>query len=80
MDSRTAGHSFDPLDLEILDRVYEAARAQIEARDLCHCPEPDRGGEAALRKAVFSLAGAHPVDFDMLYDKVVASLNLRPTG
>ena len=24
---------FDPLDLEIIDRVYEAAWAQIEARD-----------------------------------------------
>src|ERR1700745_1663757 len=26
-------HAFDPLDLEIIDRVYEAAWAQIEARE-----------------------------------------------
>ena len=26
--------AFDPLDLEIIDRVYEAAWAQIEAREI----------------------------------------------
>ena len=31
-------HAFDPLDLEIIDRVYEAAWAQVEARD----PSRDR--------------------------------------
>jgi hypothetical protein len=41
MGSENQGHSFDPLDLEILDRVYEVARAHIEARDLYCDPEPE---------------------------------------
>jgi hypothetical protein len=78
MDSANSSHGFDPLDLEILDRVYQAAWAHIEARDLYCGPKPDGSREAALRKAVFSLADRHPVDFDALCDKVMASLNGRP--
>ena len=78
MDSANSSHSFDPLDLEILDRVYEVARAHVEARDLYCDPKPEGIREAALRKTLFSLADHHPVDFDMLCDKVVASLNGRP--
>jgi hypothetical protein len=76
MGSENQGHSFDPLDLEILDRVYEVARAHIVARDLYCKPEDTR--EAAVRKSVFSHAGGHPVDFDVACDKVVAGLNGRP--
>jgi hypothetical protein len=35
MGSLNARHAFDPLDLEIIDRVYEVACAHIEARNLC---------------------------------------------
>lgn len=35
MGSLNARHAFDPLDLEIIDRVYEVVRAHIEARNLC---------------------------------------------
>jgi hypothetical protein len=76
MDSANR-HGFDPLDLEILDRVYEAAWAHIEARDFFCDPKPEGLREAALRKTVFSLADRHPVNFDALCDKVVASLNRR---
>ena len=34
-------YAFDPLDLEIIDRVYEAAWAQIEARE----SHRDTGGD-----------------------------------
>jgi hypothetical protein len=78
MDSLNPDHIFDPVDLEILDRVYEVALAHIEARDLYRSPEPDAAREDTLRKRVFSLADRHPVDFDALCDKVVASLNVRP--
>ena len=80
MDSRNPSYCYDPLDLEILDRVYEAARAQVEARNLYRSPGPDGRREEALRKVVFSVAGTHPVDFDTICDQVVASLNLRLAG
>ena len=32
MGSYKRPHAFDPLDLEIIDRVYEATWAQVEAR------------------------------------------------
>jgi hypothetical protein len=78
MGSLKPSQIFDPLDLEILDCVYEAARAQIAACDLYCDPAPEGVREHALRKTVFSFADSHPVDFDTLYDKVVASLKARP--
>ena len=80
MGAANPSRSFDSLDLEILDRVYEAAWAQVEARDLYADPAPRGAREAALREAVFLLADRHPVDFDALCDKVVASLNGRAGG
>ena len=72
------GHIFNPLDLEILDRVYEAAWAHIEARDLYRDPQKDGAREDVLRKTVFIFAGTGPVDFDTLCDKLLASLTTRP--
>jgi len=72
------GHIFKPLDLEIIDRVYEAAWAHIEARDLYRDPQKDGAREDALRKTVFTVAGTGPVDFDTLCDKVLAGLTTRP--
>jgi hypothetical protein len=61
-------HVFDPLDLEIIDRVYEAALAQLEAqrkdRDV---NERLRDG---LRKRVMACAEAGQFDFDTLYERV----------
>jgi hypothetical protein len=65
---------FDPLDLEIIDRVYETAWAQVEARE----PFRDRGRdgerEEALRKLIFAFAGTGRVDFDNLCDSVLANM------
>ena len=44
------GHIFKPLELEILDRVYEAAWAHIEARDLYRDPQKAGAREDALRR------------------------------
>ena len=41
--------AFDPLDLEIIDRVYEVAWAHVEAR------EPDRDIEALRPEVDFRL-------------------------
>jgi hypothetical protein len=63
---------FDPLDLQIIDLVYEAAWARLEARD----PHRDLAGDdkrqEALRKKVFALATPGAVEFDDLLDKVLA--------
>lgn len=62
---------FHPLDLEIMDLVYEAAWAQIEAHQPFRDRNEDRERQDALRKQLFALA-TPPVDFDTLYDKVLA--------
>ena len=63
---------FDPLDLEIIDRVYEAACAQLEAREPFRDREKDGEWEEALRKLVFALVTPGKVDFDSLCDRVLA--------
>jgi hypothetical protein len=65
---------FDPLDLEIIDRVYEAAWAQVEARDPKRDTTKDDDRQEALRKLVFACAGSGRVDFDRLCETVIASL------
>ena len=65
---------FHPLDLEIMDRVYEAAWAQIEARDPSRDRNEDGKRQDALRKRLFALATSGPVDFDTLCDKVLARM------
>jgi hypothetical protein len=82
MDSSIRRHKFDPLDLEILDRVYETALAHLEASDLCRSPrvasvENDGAREQELRKTVFAHAESGPVDFDTVCDKVLESLKPR---
>ena len=78
MDSMNLRHNFTPLDLEILDIVYEAAWAHIEARDLYRDPAKNSEREDALRKAVLAATATGPIDFDTVYDKVLASLTTRP--
>lgn len=58
-----------PLDLETIDRVYEAAWAQIIARDPFRNTEKDSERQAALRKRLFALAG--PSDRGGVYAKQV---------
>jgi hypothetical protein len=66
--------AFDPLDLEIIDRVYETAWAQLEAREPFRDREKDGERGEMLRKLVFAYARSSPVDFDALCDKVVATM------
>jgi hypothetical protein len=77
MDTLNRHPVFDPLDLEIVDRVYEVACAFIEARDLYREKKKEAEGEDALRKRVFALAGSAgtgPLDFDALCEKVLESM------
>jgi|SRR5680860_1284220 len=65
---------FKPLDLEIFDRVYEAAWAQLEAREPFRDREKDGERGEVIRKLVFALAIPGKVDFDTLCDKVLANM------
>jgi hypothetical protein len=72
--------TFDPLDLEIIDRVYEAAWAHVEARE----PDRDRARDGerqkALRKKIFGIAcvvGSGHVDFDTLTEVLLATIPER---
>jgi hypothetical protein len=69
-----APNVFDRLDLEIIDRVYEVAWAQIEARD----PLRDRNLDSARRKdvmkRVLAAAQSGKFDFDILCERVTGSL------
>jgi len=75
MGSMTLRQKFDPLDLEIIDRVYEVACAYIEARDLYRDTDKDAEEEDFLRKRVFALAGLDQLCFDTLCDAVIASID-----
>jgi hypothetical protein len=65
---------FHPLDLEIMDRVYEAAWAELEARDPFRNREKDGEREETLRKLVMDQTGTGKVDFDTLLGRVVANM------
>ena len=73
---------FDPLDLEIIDRIYEVAWAQLEASDPFRDRERDGSRGEALRKLIFALADYGKVDFDTLCDRVLTNMpdvwNLSP--
>jgi hypothetical protein len=75
MGSLNLRRKFDPLDLEIIDRVFEVACAYIEARDLYRDPTKDAEEEEILRKQVFALADNGRLDFDTLCDQVLASID-----
>ena len=74
MGSYKRSHAFDPLDLEVIDRVFEATWAQVEARYPCRKREQDETRKKALRRWLFALAGGGPIEFDTLCDRVTASL------
>jgi hypothetical protein len=65
---------FYPLDLEIMDRVYEAAWAELEARDPFRDREKDGEREETLRRLVMDQTGTGKVDFDTLLGRVVAHM------
>jgi hypothetical protein len=63
---------FDPLDLEIIDRIYEAACARFEAQMPPSRPRDEL--RESLRKRVMTCAASGNIEFDSLYEKVTASL------
>ena len=65
---------FHPLDLEIMDRVFEAAWAELEARDPFRDREKDGERGETLRRLVMDQTGTGKVDFDTLLARVVANM------
>jgi predicted phosphoadenosine phosphosulfate sulfurtransferase len=66
--------AFDPRELEIIDRVYNAAWAQIltrhSGRNIGNLNERQR----ALRRRLFILADKGPVEFHTLRDRLLATM------
>jgi hypothetical protein len=71
MSSYKRPRVFDPLDLEIIDLVYEAALVQVTAREPLSDPTKDLERQEALKKLVFVLAKPGSVEFDDLLDTVL---------
>ena len=71
-------HAFDPLDLEIIDLVYDVAWQQVSVRQPPRDEAEVEERQAFLRKRVFDLADSNGVDFDTLLDRVLASLPEPP--
>lgn len=69
--------AFGPLDLEIIDRVYEAAWAKLLVRFSDLTAEDEAKKQSNLRKRLFALAQPGKVDFDTLYTLVVSSYDPR---
>jgi hypothetical protein len=78
MGSFKRPRGFDPLDLEIIDRVYEAAWAQLEAREPFRDREKDGERGEMLRKLVFASASSGNLDFDTLCDTVLTNMPVTP--
>ena len=74
MDAFKSRSNFQPLDLEIMDYVYEAAWAQLEARRTLRDVENDDVRKSALRKKIINCAAEGGVEFDALYNRVVANM------
>ena len=56
---------FDPLDLAIIDRVYDAAWAQLEAREPFRDKERDGERQDVLRKPIIDDTGTTTIEFDV---------------
>jgi hypothetical protein len=73
------GPNSRPLDLEVIDRVYEAAWAQLPAMNLPRDEMEELDRQKNLRKRLFALARAGGVEFDTLCDMVLASYSPKVT-
>jgi hypothetical protein len=65
---------FGPLDLEIIDRVYDAAWAELEAREPFRDRERDEERRDELRKLIMDSTGTGRVEFDALRARVLANM------
>ena len=72
---------FDPIDLEIMDRVYEVAWARAQAREPSRNTASDGARQRALRRKIFGIAriaGPGHIDYDTLAEVVLAPISEQP--
>ena len=74
MGSYKRPHAFRPIDLEVIDRVYEVAWETIKAQDLFRDTNADEERKQRLRRMLFVLAKPGNVDFDQLCDQVLTNV------
>jgi hypothetical protein len=74
MGSYKHPHAFRPIDLEIIDRVYEVAWETIKAQNLFRDTAEDEEQKQRLRRMLFIFAQPGKVDFDQLCDQVLTNL------
>jgi hypothetical protein len=74
MGSHKHPQVFGPLDLEIIDRVYDAAWAELEAREPFRDRERDEERRDELRKLIMDSTGTGRVEFDALCARVLANM------
>jgi hypothetical protein len=75
MGSFTRG--FDSVDLEIMDRVYEVAWAQVQAREPSRNTASHGARQKALRGKILGVArilGPGHIDFETLTEVVLATI------
>jgi hypothetical protein len=74
-------HKLDPLDLEILERAFDATWAAVKGNDLPVDFDSDEGLEAILRRELIEIAYFNGVsDPESLRDILLARLPpVRPT-
>ena len=66
---------FDPLDLAIVDSVYQAAWVQLVVRSPALNVEELEKRQQNLYQRVLALAKPGSVDFDTLYERAIASFD-----
>ena len=74
---------FDPLDLEIMDRVYEVAWAHAQAREPYGNTAVDGARQTALRRKILGvarIAGPGHIDYDTLAEVVLATVSEQPVA
>jgi hypothetical protein len=74
MGSISLRDKFNPEELELIDRVYAVTCAYVEARDLYQVGA-DAEEQDALRQMMFTVAARTPLDFDVLCDRVLMSMD-----
>ena len=70
---------FDPLDLAIVDSVYQAALVQLVVRSPALNAEELEKRQQNLHQRVLAFAKPGSVDFDTLYERAIASSRRKIT-
>ena len=66
--------AFDPLDLELIERAYDAAWAELAARAPQRDPAKDEERKLALRKCVDVAVQSGEMDVDALRNRALAHM------